>query len=199
MRLIMEPLSYLGFEIEDQASLETILANSYYYPGILQLFGHNIVSMLPALYNGTYSAKGNPPFTLGEAQLSSIMEDSEIRDGIKKRFNMTLDLDPRYRGLALVVAYLTYEEMEGDGLSSKGFEADEVFDYALEFEIPELASEDLGTTVMLLDEMCAMGVLTELDDGQPKYRIRRHRFLSYLGTKEQVYAKIDDYLDSEGL
>ncbi|MDR1875561.1 MAG: hypothetical protein LBQ90_11200, partial [Synergistaceae bacterium] len=53
--LLMRPLHYLGFRM-DSGKLDSILAHTNYYPGILQLLGYTLVDKLSEEYANYYSA-----------------------------------------------------------------------------------------------------------------------------------------------
>ena len=74
--LLLKPLSYLGFEIRNQDIISTILAQTNYFPGLIQYYGKNLVESIRSQYKN---------------QLFMI--------------TLELDADNYYAIIALVVAY----------------------------------------------------------------------------------------------
>ena len=107
LKLLSRPLSYLGFQIDRYPHLETILTNTNYYPGILQFFGYMLVQTLTGQYSRYYhAADGNPPFTLQDEQLGSVMNSSDLNRSIKDKFRWSLELDSRYFMIARCITML---------------------------------------------------------------------------------------------
>lgn len=180
LRLLARPLGYLGFQI-DKAHLETILANTNYYPGILQFFGYKLVETLTRDYAKYYSAsKGNPPFTLKDEQLGSVMNSSELNDSIKEKFRLSLKLDPRYYMIARCLTML-YHYYESDRARDSwlGFKVDTIRDIVSDYDINCLRDESETSFIILLDEMVDMGILSQPAKGV--YRLRRNSFVDIIG------------------
>ena len=180
LRLLARPLGYLGFQI-DKAHLETILANTNYYPGILQFFGYKLVETLTKDYAKYYSAsKGNPPFTLEDEQLGSVMNSAELNDSIKEKFRLSLKLDPRYYMIARCLTMLYhYYESDRAGDSWLGFKVDDIRDIVSYYDIICLRRESETSFIVLLDEMVDMGILSQPVKGV--YRLRRNSFVDIIG------------------
>lgn len=193
LKLLSRPLSYLGFQINRYPHLETILTNTNYYPGILQFFGYMLVETLTGQYAKYYrAANGNPPFTLQDDQLGSVMNSSDLNKSIKDKFRWSLELDSRYFMLArcITLLYHYYEDDRSSG-SWLGFEVDEIIEMARTYKILCLQNETPEDYKNLLDEMEEMGILSQ---PQPdRYRLRRSSFVDIIGDNIDVLEKaIDD-------
>ena len=186
LKLLSRPLSYLGFQIDRYPHLETILTNTNYYPGILQFFGYMLVQTLTGQYSKYYHAvDGNPPFTLQDEQLGSVMNSSDLNKSIKDKFRWSLELDSRYFMIArcITMLYHYYEDDRSSG-SWLGFKVEEIVEMAKMYDIHCLESETLDGYKNLLDEMEEMGILSQPEDGL--YRLRRSSFVDIIGENIDV-------------
>ena len=186
LRLLSRPLSYLGFQIRRYPHLETILTNTNYYPGILQFFGYMLVQTLTGQYSKYYhAADGNPPFTLQDEQLGSVMNSSDLNKSIKDKFRWSLELDPRYFMIArcITMLYHYYEDDRSSG-SWLGFKIEEIIEMAEMYDIHCLEDETLDGYTILLDEMEEMGILSQPEVGL--YRLRRSSFVDIIGENVDI-------------
>ena len=186
LKLLSRPLNYLGFQIDRYPHLETILTNTNYYPGILQFFGYMLVQTLTGQYSKYYHAvDGNPPFTLQDEQLGSVMNSSDLNKSIKDKFRWSLELDSRYFMIArcITMLYHYYEEDRSSG-SWLGFKVEEIIDMAEMYEIHCLENEAIDGYKNLLDEMEEMGILSQPESGL--YRLRRSSFVDIIGENIDV-------------
>lgn len=191
LSLISQPLRFLGFEIDRYPHLQTILTNTNYYPGILQFFGYTLVETVANHYNKYYSAEhNNPPFTLQDDQLGSVMNSADLNRSIRDKFRWSLELDSRYYMLARCIAFLNYfyeESITG----WQGFSVEEILEIAKEFEIKCLLKETKSSISILLDEMIDMGILSSPEKN--KYRLRRSSFINIIGQNiDEVETSIND-------
>ena len=186
LKLLSRPLSYLGFQIDRYPHLETILTNTNYYPGILQFFGYMLVQTLTGQYSKYYRAvDGNPPFTLQNEQLGSVMNSSDLNKSIKDKFRWSLELDTRYFMIArcITMLYHYYEDNRSSG-SWLGFKVKEIVEMAEMYGIKCLKNETLDGYINLLDEMEEMGILSQPEKGI--YRLRRSSFVDIIGENIDV-------------
>ncbi len=186
LKLLSRPLNYLGFQLDRYPHLETILTNTNYYPGILQFFGYMLVQTLTGQYSKYYhAADGNPPFTLQDEQLGSVMNSSDLNKSIKDKFRWSLELDSRYFMIArcITMLYHYYEDDRSSG-SWLGFKVEEIVEMAKMYEIHCLENETLDGYKNLLDEMEEMGILSQPEDGL--YRLRRSSFVDIIGDNIDV-------------
>ena len=106
--LLLKPLSYLGFEIRNQDIISTILAQTNYFPGLIQYYGKNLVESIRSQYkNQLFTDCNTPPYPLDESYLKDLLKDEKFRQKIDDLFMITLELDADnyYAIIALVVAY----------------------------------------------------------------------------------------------
>lgn len=199
--LISRPLEYLGFQIKPGLHMEAVLANTNYYPGIIQFFGYKLVESLSTQYSKYYAAaEQHPPFPLNSKQLGAIISSNDLNEGIRKRIRWTLELDSRYYMLARCIAWLYYYH-EGDRSgSSLGFKVEEIQEVAANAfyrPIPALEKASKAEYIALLEELVAMGILSYLES-HDTYRLRRHTFLSVIGKNLEALEKEVKQLIEEG-
>lgn len=186
LKLLSRPLSYLGFQIDRYPHLETILTKTNYYPGILQFFGYMLVQTLIGQYSKYYRAvNGNPPFTLQDEQLGSVMNSSDLNKSIKDKFRLSLELDSRYFMIARCITML-YHYHENNRSSGRwlGFKVEEIVEMAKAYDIHCLEDETMDGYKNLLDEMEEMGILSQPENGL--YRLRRSSFVDIIGENSEV-------------
>ena len=182
LNLLSRPLSYLGFQI-DRNKLETILTNTNYYPGIIQFFGYMLVQTLTGEYQKYYRASdGNPPFTLRDDQLGSVMNSADLNKSIKDKIRLTLELDSRYFMIARCITLLHYYH-EGSYGDIYGFKLNEIIDIANEYSIHCLENEKPDEYKNLLAEMEEMGIVCQ---SEGRYRLRKASFIDIIGENPEV-------------
>ena len=182
LNLLSRPLSYLGFQI-DRNKLETILTNTNYYPGIIQFFGYMLVQTLTGEYQKYYRASdGNPPFSLRDDQLGSVMNSADLNKSIKDKIRLTLELDSRYFMIARCITLLHYYH-EGSYGDIYGFKLNEIIDIANEYGIHCLENEKPDEYKNLLAEMEEMGIVCQ---SEGRYRLRKASFIDIIGENPEV-------------
>jgi len=172
LNLLQKPLSYLGVQL-DERQCATLLANTNYYPGMVQLAGHILVDYL----NGSehYDVRRNPPFILQDKELGNIILNNDLRKQIRDKFNLSLELDQRYKALALTIVYLlSCSEREVFG-------AGEILNACDELKIQHLKGVTENEIYNLLIEMEKMGVLTQNNN---MFKLRRRRFIKYIAEND---------------
>ncbi|MCQ2088927.1 MAG: hypothetical protein MJY93_01635 [Fibrobacter sp.] len=195
LHLILEPLRYLGFQVERYPYLETILANTNYYPGMIQYFGKILVQeLLISNYRQYYKADSNPPFKLEDHALYTAIADQALIEKIKEMFRLSLVLDNKYYMLARLVTLLFHESQEKK-TNRIGFSVDEIKHEAEEWEIFCLSKCEQTDYENLLSEMVDMGILDVVDK---EYRMRRSVFIDYIGpNKNELFDELINTNDAE--
>ena len=193
--LLLRPLRYLGFKVAKYPYLDSILANTNYYPGMIQFFGNILVKRtLIDKYNYS-SSGGNPPFQLERSQLSRAIASASLNKSIQEKFVMSLQLDDRYLMLSKCITAL-YHINDKSNMIWMGFSIAEIKEMANVLGVKILANEEHYED--LLNEMVDMGIL-ELSDG--KYRLRRRAFVDMIGSSlekiEQDVKEANSEFDKE--
>lgn len=197
--LLMRPLQYLGFRIENEAVLKTILTYTCYFPGVIQFFGHQLVESVNGNYSNYFKPeKGNPPFLLAHEQLGAVMNSSEMNESIRDKIKLTLELDPRYMLLACCIdGYYLMDTL----YEARGCSVSEIRDWAIAYKMDMLNALSDAELQALLDEMEIMGILVgSAEGGRKNYRFRRSTFKHILGTTEdKLETTIKEWRNKESV
>jgi hypothetical protein len=110
---------------------------------------------------------------------------SGIRNTIRERFELTLNLDVRYRVIALIIALYSQSngERAGDGMTVPDIRKEAVYFWESGFRDCR-SEEDFR---VLLDEMVGLGVLRDLAG---RFALRTPNILSLLGTQDEIESKL---------
>jgi hypothetical protein len=177
--LISEPFSLIGYRFESADLVSRILAETNYYPSLLQLYGANLLKHV----SERQAARGrpfNPPVVITHEHVEDASRGQDLREAIHQRFALTLQLDPRYEVIAYALAYAIAEHsLSLDlGASAEWIRHDALYWWPEGFEGtsgPELR--------VLLDEMAGLGVLRSMGGN---YTFRNANVLLLMGTEEEI-------------
>ena len=176
--LIRQPLLAAGYRFESDNLVTRILAQTNYYPNLIQLYCSELVKSMCGR-----QIKGGPLYHIGESVVDETYQSTNLRDMIRQRFHMTLQLDPRYE----VIAYAIAQECNLQRMVlSKGLDY-RAIDRITRYWWPE-GFEDVEPYTdlfrSLLDEMVGLGVLR--DAGEHRYTLRNPNVLPFMGTAEEI-------------
>ena len=168
--LVKEPLQTVGCRFGRDDLSTRILAHTNYYPSLIQLYGAELTRRLRD------SARAFP-YTIDDDAIDDAYGSRELRDAIRERFLLTLQLDQRYE----VISYaLAHELREGASLD-RGLTRDQILDEVMGWWPEGFASRNLEFD-MLLQEMEGLGVLRAIEPD--RYTLRNPNILLLLGNRE---------------
>ena len=174
-KLVRDPLQSVGFHFEPQDLSTRILAQTNYYPSLIQLYGAELVRHLR-------NSGRNVPYGISDEDIAAAYRSTALRDAIRQRFQLTLQLDPRYE----VIAYaLASELLDEDRTLGHGLERRDLAEYAREWWPDGFGIDDREFNV-LLQEMEGLGVLRSIA-GTSRYTLRNPNVLLLLGSKAEIY------------
>lgn len=180
--MIVGPLLAAGYELASPDLATRILAQTNYYPVLIQLYGEELIRVMnDATGRRPELAKG-PRYVVTGATIDDTYRKKSLRDAIRLRLQYTLQLDPRYE----VIAYtLAAAALDRSGPASDAFDPAEIKKLATAWW-----SEGFGGTSehefrILLDEMVGLGVLRH--DGPREYGMRNPNVLRLLGTERDIW------------
>ena len=183
--LIREPLAALGYRFASIDSVIRIAAETNYYPALAQQFGKEL---LQDLRGDKYMCDGSgPPYVISPETVDRVLVSKEKRERIRKLFEWTIQLDPRYAVLAYLIAKRSFDNGSTRLRSvsiydicqmalekwPRGFESDTTF---LIFEV-------------LLEEMVGLGILRKSGDD---YAIRTRNLRMLLGNDDEIERRLSD-------
>jgi len=189
-RLISMPLRMLGYKCADDV-VNTILSYTNYYPNLIQHYCH---SLLENLNQERFDTQNTPPYEVSAEHVEQAYQRRDLRQFIRDRFQITLDLDPRYRVLALRIALETLEKRKSGEETASGFSVEWIRAEALrlwQVGFNDRTSEAFRT---LLDEMVGLGLLRHAQRG---YALRSPNIVNLLGAHDAIQQDLLDACEKE--
>ena len=176
--LIREPLLAAGYRFENDNLVTRILAQTNYYPNLIQLYCSELVKSMRVAPLGR-----GPLYNIGEAVLDATFQKSNLRDMIRQRFHMTLQLDPRYEVIAYAIAYECHQR---SAVLSKGLDYRDIDRISRNWWSEGFDDVEPYTDLFrsLLDEMVGLGVLREA--ANQRYTLRNPNLLPFMGTDSEI-------------
>ena len=169
--LVREPLLAVGCRFKRDDLSTRVLAQTNYYPSLIQLYGAELVRRLR-------DSTKHFPYQIDDDDIDDAYASRDLRSAIRERFLLTLQLDQRYE----VIAYaLAFELHEGD--LSRGFDRGALLESAQGYWPEGFDLQDVEFN-MLLDEMEGLGVLQAV--GQDRYTLRNPNILLLLGNSDDI-------------
>ena len=170
--LVQEPLRSVGCGFERDDLDTRILAQTNYYPSLIQLYGTELVRRLRD------STKAFP-YKISDDDIDGAYASIDLRSAIRERFLLTLQLDQRYE----VIAYALAFELHGGIDLNVGLERRKIMDVAKDWWHEGFELRDVEFD-MLLHEMEGLGVLRAVEPD--RYTLRNPNILLLLGGQEEI-------------
>ena len=175
--LVEQPSSLLGFRFQPLV-VDKILSYTNRHPSLIQFFCHEIIQS-----HRRGNADRDPPFEIGIEDVDRVYRTQSIRDGIRRRFEDTFNLDPRYHVIALTMIF--YQDHP-----TWSWSLDELRSYCqsccpLTFDVDNMSDLDLRS---LLNELIGLGVLAEDGDS---YRMRSSLIAQMFGSENEIVRALD--------
>lgn len=180
VNLITGPLLALGYELDDAATWR-LLARTNYQPGMIQLFGQ---ALLRALEAAPRPAEA-PPVKVGSRRVDEVYRSAGLAEQMRRRFMLTIDLDPKYRCIAFAMAQRNLQ----DGLDTT-CDDETLLNVCATYWPAAFAEMRTSLFSGLVDEMAGLGVLTRTDEG---VRIRNPNIVRLLGSQAFLEAELLDF------
>ena len=185
--LVREPLESLGYCFEDNAAILRILSYTNYHPGLIQLFCRELLAKLN-------EQRGNslPPHGIKRDDVESIYRMPRVRDDIRKRFNWTLNLDPRYQA----IAWSMIVHSDQTDIYSSVYSTGEILSLVRDWWPQGFEhKEALNSLQSLLEELCGLGVLYR--DSMGYYRLRSPNLVRLMGTAGDIEERLLELSEKE--
>lgn len=192
LELLLKPMSYLGFEIDDVNLMRAIFSRANYYPGLIQYYCKMIVDAAGDNYiQKNFDVTKNPPYKLDDEYLKNMLGKRDFQDEINKKFQITLKLDDDnyYEIIALVIAVAYYENNRPVHVDIN-FIKDTCFIY----DIDKIADMNDSLLESLLSEMIELNLLRKIDG---EYEFNRYAFWHMMGTKAEVISRLESIAGEE--
>ena len=187
-RLITQPLRALGYRIDDEV-VHRILGYAAYAPNLIQDFCKRLLDYLNPSDHPRFDPDHSPPYRITSEMVENAYQLKGLRGFVQDRFRITLDLDPRYRLLALMIAHETLSRRHSPAPGASAFDVAWIRDQALTAwarGFPDASAEGFR---VLLDEMVGLGVL-RVSDG--RYGLRSPNLVNLLGSHGTIAQDLRD-------
>jgi len=181
-RLVVEPLAALGYTFERPELVWRVLAATNYQPAPIQIFCDELLTQLRAARDGATAM----PVVITAQDIERATDSRDVRDKIAERMRITINLEDRYRVLALLIARKSLD----DGFS-RSYDTAELLDEAKEIWPGGFdPSFDETKLEVYLNEMQGLGLLARQPDGRT-YAVRSPNVVTMLGTREDFKRDLE--------
>lgn len=173
--LIRKPLESIGYRFTPGALPLRIVSHTNYYPSLIQVYCKHLLEQLSDSGRTHFAAHDSPPYLIKAEHLEAA-ENVDLRAKIQEKFRLTLELDLRYRLIALCIAF----EKEGrlGGVEPVWVRRQALYWWDAGFE--DKSSEAFSA---ILDEMVGLGILRK--NGH-RYALRSPNLANLLGTRAEI-------------
>ena len=177
-QLVEEPCSLLGFRFQPLA-VDKILSYTNRHPSLIQFFCHELIQTWR-----TDHLDGKPPFRVGIADVDKVYRKKSIQEGIRRRFEETFKLDPRYHVISLTMIY--FQERPTQKWTVEELREHCQYWCPLTFDPDKLASLEFRS---LLDELVGLGILAE---DACSYRMRSSLIPQMFGSSAEIEKTLQE-------
>ena len=118
-----------------------------------------------------------------------VLGDEEFKWEVRNKFRITLGLDNDnyYMIIALLLAFLYYNE------GIRGYRPDELHATAEAYNVVQIRALTVQKLQAFMDELCDLNVLRKGADGS--YVFSRQSFFHLMGRKNVVENELEDYME----
>lgn len=184
IRLITKPMEAMGYLFgpgsEDLPF--RILSVCNFYPAFIQLYCRRLIDWLQ---NKRQDLK--PPILITSEDLNAVENDSTLLIDLRRKFKLNLDLDKRYKAIALILADVYYTEIEGGHY--QGLATPEIRDYCELYAGRHFDHTGPGVYEALLDEMRKLNVI---ERNGTRYVLRNPNIAMMMGDRDSVKHQMDE-------
>lgn len=177
-KLVVEPLAAIGYRFERPDIAWRLLAYTNYQASLVQAFCNALVRRM----HDRRLAPGAPPTVITDRDIDEVYGDREVRDWIASRFELTINLDNRYRVIAYAAALMTNET------GRSVFPVAELHDECKTFWGAGFQRLNLDDFTAYLDEMVGLGVLVRTTGDE--YGIRSPNVIRLLGSPAEIERRL---------
>ncbi len=184
IRLITKPLAAMGYFFgpgSEDLPLR-ILSVCNFYPAFIQLYCKRLVERLQ---NNRQDKK--PPIEITEDDLKAVEKDNNLLTELRDKFKLNLNLDKRYKAIALILADVYYTESETG--EYKGLTTAEVREHCEVYCGRHFENTGPGVYEALLDEMGKLNVIARVGT---RYVLRNPSIAMMVGDRDRVTTLISE-------
>ncbi|MDH6123195.1 hypothetical protein [Kitasatospora sp. GP82] len=179
-RLVVEPMAAFGYRFERPDLVWRVLAATNYQACLVQIFCDRLVAALREKPLGS----AQWPITVTEEDIRAVTGSAQVHRNIAERLRITINLEDRYRVLALVIALRS-----GDDRFQRGYDADYLLSEAKRHWPDGFNKLTASDVKIYLDEMVGLGLLVQEADRR-NYAVRSPNVVRMLGTREDLELEL---------
>lgn len=178
IQLITKPMAALGFYFgpgSEDLPLR-ILSICNYYPAFIQVY---CKKLLEHMYNKRPKDQAIAYVEAGD--LDAVEKDHDLLTELQTKFGWTLDLDKRYKAIALILADVYYSGVETG--KTEGLTVGEIREFCHMVAEAHFKGMSAGAYESLVDEMRKLNVL---EKNGSSYRLRNPSIAMLIGDRERI-------------
>jgi hypothetical protein len=184
VELIVRPMAALGFYF-DKGSEDLplrILSVCNFYPAFIQMYCQ---ALLMRLYNARQERK--PPYSISSKDLDAVERDGELLSNLQTKFELNLNLDKRYKAIALILADAYYDQSDTGEVT--GLTTPDIKERCEVYAGPHFQRTGAGVYEALLDEMRKLNVVERVGS---HYVLRNPNIAMMMGDRERITYHIQE-------
>jgi len=189
--LVQRPLTAIGFDVPNEVAT-AVLSRTCHYPHLTQILCSHLARALQDRAQRRVDGEAYPPLLVTCQDVEDTWHTADVQAEFYDRLRRTLELDPRYDGLALTLAWMIHR---GEVDFATGVTTADLLARAAEKHplSPELFTRDDDERRAILDEMVGMGLLRPVNGTAPvSYTFRSRQVFTLLGRVEQVQQRLNE-------
>lgn len=186
-RLVEVPMRAAGYRFDRTDALDDILSYVNYYPSLAQVYCEELVGQL----NSGKIDDNGPLWKIPYDMLFQGHGFEMIQEKIHGKFQLTLELDTRYKLIAYTLGLLMWTGREADVLHG-GLPAQEIQLELKEYWPEKFEPIKLTDLHNILDEMFELGVIGKIsnEDSPATYRLATSQVANMLGSKGNIEKEL---------
>lgn len=182
-QLVRDPMYALGFTFEDEETMWRLLLFTNYQASLIQIICEALITHMAGA--ATLEVAGGR-MVITNRHVDEVYAKRQVRDNIAQRFRWTINLDARYRMIALVAAFRSIEGGAGHAMSPGELQDECEFWWSDGFARRVLSRGDFSR---YLEEMVGLGVLQRRGE---RYALRSPNIVSLLGSRQSIETELTD-------
>ena len=188
VELVTKPMAALGFFFgpgSEDLPLR-ILSICNFYPAFIQIYCRKL---LEHMYNkrGTREAYA----FISVDDLEAVERDHDLLTELQQKFSWTLDLDKRYKAIALILADFYYTDVESG--KNEGLSVSDIRTWCEVLVPNHFVGLSSGAYEGLLDEMKKLNVLEKHGS---RYRLRNPSIATLIGDRQRIELQLKSLADA---
>ncbi|MFC8044123.1 ATP-binding protein [Nocardia sp. NPDC057353] len=179
--LVVRPLEALGYRFQNAESVWRLLAFTNLQAGLIQIVCTDLIKHLQS----RAPRRGEPLIVIQDSDVDVVTKSKATRDRIAEKLRLTIDLDIRYRVIALTVAAISMDDR-----FRSHYSASEIRIWCELYWEAGFADLTSAQFAVYLDELVGLGVL--IRTAEQCYMVRSPNIVTMLGSKIQLITELEE-------